>query len=158
MSMGKNTLLSGFEKFVIKNPEGCWGWSGCIPKNPRYGQFRHNMKLERAHRASWIIHFGEIPTGMFVLHKCDNSICSNPDHLFLGNNYDNNKDAYLKGRNKILWAYGEKNPRAKFTNQQIKEIRSLNLNNRQIAKIYKVSPTTVGRIKRNLSWKEGVNH
>lgn len=159
MSHGlKQTLQEGFEKFVIKNPVGCWNWKGCAPKNPGYGQFRTNMKLIRAHRASWIIHFGEIPNGMFVLHKCDNKICSNPDHLFLGNDLENNKDAYQKGINKILWANGENNPKAKLNKQQVEEIRKLNISNVAISKIYKVSPNTIGRIRRNLTWKEGVNH
>ncbi len=52
MSQG---LKEGFEKFVIRK-EGCWDWSGCCPVNPGYPQFRSNMKLWRAHRASWIIH------------------------------------------------------------------------------------------------------
>lgn len=154
----KQSLTQGYEKFVIKNNDGCWDWKGCIPKNPAYGQFRHGMKLERAHRASWIIHFGEIPKGLCVLHKCDNKRCSNPDHLFLGNITDNNKDAFNKGINKICWASGEKNPRAKLNWEQVKEIIKLNISNRQISKLFKVSPGTIGCIKRNLSWKEGVTH
>ena len=96
--MIKNTLLTGFEKFVIKNQDACWGWSGCAPKNPGYGQFRHNMKSERAHRASWILHYGKIPDGKYVLHTCDNRICSNPKHLYLGTSIDNNRDLLLRNR------------------------------------------------------------
>jgi len=154
----KQTLQEGYNKFVIRNADGCWDWKGCIPKNPGYGQFRHGMKLERAHRASWIIHFGEISKDMFVLHKCDNKRCSNPEHLFLGNMKDNNLDAFNKGINKICWARGESNPKAKLTWEKVKQIRSMNINNRQISKIFKVSPSIIGCIKRNLSWKEGVTH
>lgn len=94
----KNTLKEGFEKFVIRNSNGCWDWKGCTPKNPGYGQFRSKMKLIRAHRASWILHFGEIPKGLQVLHKCDNKRCSNPEHLYLGTSSDNNKDILIRNR------------------------------------------------------------
>ena len=154
----KQTLYEGYNKFVIRKENGCWDWTGCCPKNPGYGQFRSEGKLFRAHRASWMIHKGEIPAGLFVLHKCDNKLCSNPDHLFLGNDLINNKDAYEKGINKICWANGEKNPHAKLKLQQIKEIRKSNLNKIELSKIYKVSSGTIRSIRKNLTWKEGTNH
>lgn len=87
----KQTIEEGFNKFVVKNEEGCWDWKGC-KANPGYGQFRSNMDIIRAHRASWILHNGDIPKNMQVLHKCDNRVCSNPEHLYLGTSADNNRD------------------------------------------------------------------
>ncbi len=99
MSYGpKQTLQEGYEKFVIKNDSGCWGWKGCIPPSVGYGQFRHEGKLERAHRASWILINGEIPKDKQVLHTCDNRICSNPEHLYLGTSADNNRDILERKR------------------------------------------------------------
>lgn len=92
------------EKF-IKVDSGCWEWAGSINKQSGYGDFHFRRRTYPAHRASWIIHNGEIPTGddyhgICVLHKCDNRICVNPDHLFLGTNLDNIKDSVSKNRRK----------------------------------------------------------
>lgn len=154
----KQTLREGFEKFVIRNTEGCWGWKGCCPKNPGYGQFRASMKLVRSHRASWELHYGPIPNGMSVLHRCDNYICSNPEHLFLGNNIDNIRDMISKGRHPTLGKCGEKNHRASLTSQQVKEIRNEystgNISQISLAKKYSSSRMTICRIINNLTWKD----
>jgi len=142
------TLEEGFEKFVIRK-EGCWDWSGCCPDNPGYPQFRSKMKLWRAHIASWIINFGEIPKGMFVCHKCDNRRCTNPDHLFLATCKENNIDMMKKGRSPILGKSGSKNPNSKLTDIQISNIRYF-LSNRfsqtKIAKMFNVSQTAISLI------------
>jgi len=54
----------------------------------------------RGHRVSWEIHNGPIPEGMSVLHKCDNTICTNPEHLYLGTQTQNMQDAWDRGRRK----------------------------------------------------------
>jgi hypothetical protein len=59
---------------------------------------RPTRKAERAHRLSWAIHYGPIPVGLFVCHKCDNRKCVRPDHLFLGTAKDNLSDMGRKGR------------------------------------------------------------
>lgn len=84
-----------FMKKVKKSNNGCWLWTGA---KSRYGYFKSCGKSERAHRYSWILFRGDIPDGMFVLHKCDNPLCVNPDHLFLGTQTDNMRDAQTKGR------------------------------------------------------------
>jgi len=131
MSYGqKQTLREGYEKFVIKKSEGCWDWSGCCPKNPGYGQFRHGGKLERAHRASWTIHNGLIPEGMFVCHRCNNKRCSNPEHLYLASCKDNNLDAIKDWIHPTMGKSGSKNHMSKLTEDQVEEIR-IELSNRE---------------------------
>lgn len=88
-----------FSKVHMVPEAGCWIWAGCISGETRYGAFMLSRgKQMGAHRASWIIHRGPIPEGMFVCHKCDTRECVNPDHLFLGTHTDNMQDCSRKGR------------------------------------------------------------
>lgn len=56
-----------------------------------------------------------------MCHKCDNRICINPDHLFLGTDKDNMEDAAQKGRVR----HGERHPYAKFTATDARKMRAL---------------------------------
>jgi len=145
-------LKEHYEKFAIKNEEGCWGWNGCIMQG--YANFHHRGKIMKAHRASWIIHNGEIPNGMFVLHKCDTRNCSNPKHLFLGDQTDNMRDMAFKGRTGVL--LGESNPASVLTNEKVIEIKNLlkmGVNMNRIATDFKVNKNTIASIKYGKTWK-----
>ena len=69
---------------------------------------------------------GEIPTGMCVLHKCDNRKCVNPEHLMLGTRADNTLDMMEKNRFKprASWA-GEK--KVKLTEEDVRNIRAMSI-------------------------------
>lgn len=93
-----------FEK--VEKTASCWMWVGGRFGTNRGEYFRYGcflMSKQRgamlAHRASWELHYGEIPNGMVVCHKCDTPLCVNPDHLFLGTQKDNAMDMVSKGRN-----------------------------------------------------------
>lgn len=88
-----------FFKYVRKT-ESCWIWTGCRKRflGLPYGGFGYQNKWQSAHRVSWILHFGPIPDGVYVLHRCDNPPCVNPLHLELGNQFDNMRHARERGR------------------------------------------------------------
>jgi len=75
--------------------------------------------IKGTHRVSWELHYGPIPKGMSVLHKCDNPPCVRPDHLFLGTQQDNLQDMRNKGRHR--WGLGERHAHAKLTTEIVLE-------------------------------------
>ena len=146
-----NRLKKYFEKYVIRQ-EGCWDWKGHNTK--KYGSLQYNGKSISAHRASWLIHYGEIPDGMFVCHKCDNPRCKNPEHLFLGTPTNNVHDMYKKGRNNS--PRGEKSSNAKLTNQRAIEIKQMLKEKVPVVDIvqkFNSKPSTIYDIKDGKTWK-----
>jgi hypothetical protein len=84
-----------FEK--VQKSDGCWEWTGSKHRQG-YGRIRAGERLELAHRVSWKIHFGDIPTGLSVHHSCDNPSCVNPAHLSVGTHKENMLDMARKNR------------------------------------------------------------
>jgi hypothetical protein len=102
-----------------------------------------------AHRVSYQLHVGPIPDGMTVLHRCDNPSCTNPRHLFVGTNSDNNADRDAKGRA----AYGERN-HAKLTEANVIAIRSRrDRSDAEWAEILGVGAPTVQCARNGRTWK-----
>lgn len=98
---------------------GCHEWQGAIVGT--YGSIHVEGGKAKTHRVAWELAHGPIPQGMWVLHRCDNRICCNPDHLFLGDRAANMADMVAKGRQ----ARGERNGMAMLTNEQVVEIKAL---------------------------------
>lgn len=145
-----------YENNVIRNEVGCWEWKSVPSK--QYGSiFYGKYKSLGAHQASWMIHHGDIPEGMWVLHHCDSRRCSRPDHLFLGTPKDNAHDMQNKGRKYL--SKGEKNTQSKLKEEQVIEIKKqLNLDNSrkkllELSKEYGVHYATLYDIKNNKTWK-----
>lgn len=145
------------EKFwkKVKKTKDCWLWTGTIV---RYGNFKFKNKIYSAHRFSWsLYHKRKIPSGMLICHRCDNPICVNPKHLFIGSSKDNARDMVQKGRSKPRgYQGGESNPFAKANWEMVEKIRkeySLGkTTHRKLACKYKIGRSTVGAILKNQSW------
>jgi hypothetical protein len=135
----------------------CWEWTRrCAP----YGQISlgGSRGAERlySHRASWLIHYGAIPDGKHVLHKCDNGRCVNPRHLFLGTQADNNRDRDRKGRGvKPPVLRGKDHPRQarKLTDAQVLEIRRSTEPTRILTARYGMSRSGINFIRAGTRWQ-----
>jgi hypothetical protein len=119
METWEKTIKERLFSKVKKHPNGCWVWSGATAAG--YGKIgrKRPMSPISVHRMSYMIHFGKIKDGLFVLHKCDNKLCVNPDHLFLGTQKDNIRDM----RNKNRGTKGENHPNSILTMKICRNIR-----------------------------------
>jgi hypothetical protein len=136
-----------------KNWKGCWICISHHLAGHGYPYMKINQKGIGIHRYMYEKYIGKIPEKLCVLHKCDNRRCINPEHLFLGTKSDNSMDMFLKGRA----AKGERNASSKLTENDIREIRSLDYSYRNLGKMFNVSHRTISLIKNYKTWKHVSN-
>lgn len=135
----------------VTKTDDCWLFTGS--KSPfGHGQIMEfvngKKRLSMAHRVSWEFHFGAIPRGLCILHKCDVPNCVNPDHLFIGTKLQNMQDMRNKGRQK----YGRKSSNAKLTEQDVDYIRTSDLKQQELANMFNVSQPLISEIKSLKRW------
>lgn len=146
----------------VKKLGDCWEWQGSRLKTG-YGRIRigygDSREMTLAHRVSWVLHNKKTLTSyQFVMHKCDNPPCVNPDHLMVGTPKDNTQDMIKKGRKRNGRAPGEKNGSAKLTWAKVNDIRKSGKTPSQLAEMYGVTKSSISRILTNQSWKEESLH
>lgn len=159
-----------------RGPDECWLWMrgrtgsrrGLDGVIPGYGAF--GRPQVKAHRFAWQLANGEIPDGLWVLHRCDNPPCVNPAHLFLGDVQANVDDMRAKGRARYISAYqpatgdhvpydrrarGEASGPAKLTAAQVIEIRRRRLageSRRALAREFGICDSNVRWIAMGRTW------
>lgn len=145
-----------FRKIKILGSDDCWPWQDSCTTG--YGSFGltlsfKNSKKYLAPRVMWTIVYGPIPRGQCVLHVCDNPLCVNPQHLFLGTQADNVRDCQTKGR----MARGLNHSWAKLKEQNVRDIRndySIGIiSMRGLARRHKVCLMTIQKIIYGITWK-----
>lgn len=128
---GKEPIKSGrpatpaaerfWPKVSVRSEDECWEWAGG-KTSLGYGCFYWSPgKCENAQRSSWKIHYGDIPLGKSVLHKCDNKGCVNPNHLYLGTASDNMTDRVRRSPETFVAPRGSR----LFEDDEIQRIREL---------------------------------
>lgn len=156
--MNEKDIARFWAKIDRRGPDDCWEWTAGNRGKGGYGRFsmgRANKPI-RAHRFSWELFYGPIPTGMDVLHRCDNPLCVNPRHLFLGTNLDNVRDMHAKNRH----SHGEGHGQAKLTDAKVRKIRELRKlpgnSYERLAKRFRVSVICIWKVCVGETWKHVV--
>jgi hypothetical protein len=152
------TLKQRFDQKYQKCPvSGCWNWTGSTNQSG-YGTMAPNEWGTLAHRISYGLNVGPVPKGKgphgtCVCHRCDNRLCVNPEHLFLGSNADNLADRDAKGRQVAM--RGSRNGHSKLNESDIVQIRAMfhrGAKLREVAERFSISKANASDIKRGKIW------
>lgn len=188
------TVVEAIEKRFLSNvdkhgpvhpwdPEkgNCWNWTGtAFASRERLPRARFSWGCGSvAARFSFHLYVGD-PGELLVCHSCDNPLCVNPNHLWLGTHKENSQDCASKGRNKRaigdangsrkyperlvrgdrhytrskpeMVPRGETHARAVLTNAKVIEIRNSPDSYKIVAKRYGVSESLIFKIRRREAW------
>lgn len=134
-------------------PGACWPWLNGHD-GYGYGTLERGEQTYQAHRVAYALAHGPLPTGLYVLHHCDNPPCCNPAHLFLGTQADNMADMASKGRGRSGNRPGAESNNAKLTAAQVAEIRARYPaeTQRKLATEFDVHPSAISRIIAGKRW------
>lgn len=156
-----------WDKVYILGYDDCWIWEGKVSSGG-YGQIflgseSHPQLQPRCYvqvtHAAWYIYKGDWPSERVnVCHKCDNPICVNPRHLFLGTQANNLEDMRNKGRGFVPEAkIGSAHPLSRLSEEQIikiRERRNCGETLTFLAEVFEVSVSTIFRVVHRHSYKE----
>lgn len=142
-----------FWKYTEKSTEEeCWIWK--CAKCRGYGVLNHEGRNVYAHRISYELHKGPIKEGLFVLHKCNNPSCVNPNHLYEGTRKNNARDRELSKNH----SRGSNNPNSILTEEEVVEIKRLIRvefwrTRKDIGEQFGVHPVNISLIATGKAWK-----
>jgi hypothetical protein len=139
-----------WEKVDVRDPHECWRWLAST-KDGGYGKIADEEgRIQLAHRVAYRLVVGDIPSEQVVCHRCDNSGCVNPQHLFLGTQADNLRDMRVKRRDNP--PRGSRHPKARLDEALVARIRADARSHRRIARDYGIGKSTVGMVKAGVTW------
>lgn len=136
------------EKVMIL--DSCWGWRGNTDKDGYATLGVRNLKYKRAHRVSWFLKYGSLPDG-FICHTCDNPVCTNPMHLFVGDAKQNARDLVQKNRQRK----GEQMHATHLKDADVIEIRRLRSSGlafSSIGPLFRIHANTARSICKRKTW------
>ena len=123
---------------------GCWSCS-CYQKRG-YGWVSIGGRSWFAHRVVWTAKNGEPPPDKWLLHKCDNRSCINPDHLYMGTPRQNNLDVLTRNRRTSKLSY-----------EIAATIRSLYATGKyaqqELGNMFGVTQTAIGHVVLGKQWR-----
>lgn len=130
---------------------GCQIWLRALATKG-YCQIWIDGHHKLVHRVTWELHYGPVPDGLCVLHRCDIPCCVNHAHLFIGTRQDNAIDASRKGRSVGFRRKGSNHPITNLTEVDVIAIRADQRKYKEIAKDYGIGETGVCLIKTRKTW------
>lgn len=152
------TELERFEQYFEAVPwSGCWIWTGATAGEKNGGGHFSSMRngawaAEPAYRAAWRLYRGPIPSGKWICHNCDNRLCVNPAHLFVGTPLENSHDMIAKRRHPYI-ALGSNHKASKLVADDVLMIRASSESLGALAKRFGVSKGAIKSIKQRQTWK-----
>lgn len=138
----------------VEKTDSCWLWKGA--RRLGYGRLLIQGRTRSAHIVAYEEAYGPVPTGLKVMHRCDNPPCVRPDHLTIGTQAENVLDAVVKGRHKNPVMRGERHPLAKLSAIDVAEIRhraAQGLTSTEIAKDFPITARSIRRVIAGHRWK-----
>ena len=138
----------------LEYSEECWEWRGKLMSSG-YGTISVNKRHWGTHRLAYTLWVGPIPDGLLVCHHCDNKVCCNPAHLFVGTHQDNNADMRAKGRQNPAprWARGDQSPHSTLTETAVRFIRESGLSHSELGRMFGVSHSAIRNVRIGATWK-----
>lgn len=146
------TLAERFwPKVDVRGPNDCWPWMAGRDQDGygRIGRGGKGSPTVRAHRVSWELANGAIPSDLLILHSCDNPSCVNLAHLSVGTHAENHADRDAKGRG----PRGSNNGRAILTEVTVRAVRRARGRVKDICNRHGVTRFQVWAIKSGRRWQ-----
>lgn len=148
MLIDKRDIKRFWPKVDIGTNNECWEWQASLIHG--YGRFKLNGEPKEAHRLSFMLFSLMKDTNNFILHKCNNRKCVNPNHLYEGTPADNIRDYYESVY--VNYSKGKLNEESVKVIKWMLKYKPEHDLVTKLARLHKVSQATISNIKRGRSW------